>query len=94
MKLSTKLALTLFACTQLSGCFFIFIPGSVIDKGTDLVTGNRGEHCIGEVSKVGDRIRIAGRDYTVMQLEGSSRRCQNPAFPQRAVLRYHPDATQ
>lgn len=89
-----KILATLLATTQLSGCFFIFIPGPVIDKGVDLVTGQRGDHCVGEAAKIGDRILIASKNYTVMKLEGTSRRCQNPTYPVRALLRYETDAAQ
>jgi hypothetical protein len=38
----------------LSGCFFVFIPGSLIQQVSDGITGAEGEHCVSRVAKVGD----------------------------------------
>lgn len=84
--------LTLVAATQLSGCF-IFIPGAVIDKGADLVTGQKGDHCVSTQAKVGDHIMLSGKNATIMELMvGTSRRCLNPQYPVRAAVRFDADA--
>ena len=71
-----KLAAALALCAQLSGCWFIFIPGSLIAKASDAVTGDRGEHCGPEGVKIGDRFG----SQTVKSVSGKSSRCpdRNP----------------
>ena len=82
-----KLAATAAMCSQLSGCFFIWIPGSVIDKGADLVTGARGDHCVNKFTKVGDNIPLVdGTRGTVKSLSGTSGRCKTDRFPIRAEV--------
>jgi hypothetical protein len=77
----------LVACTQLSGCFFVFIPVSLIAKASDAVTGAEGEHCVGRAAVVGSKIRDKdGSIYTVKSLSGTSVRCTNPDMPIRAAL--------
>lgn len=84
MRLATA-AVCLAACTQLTGCF-IFIPGSVISKVSDTITGDEGEHCVTRAAKVGDTFRLMdGRTATVKSLSGASIRC-NEATPIRAAL--------
>ena len=39
-------ALAILATTQLSGCFFVFIPGSLIASASDSITGATGDHCV------------------------------------------------
>lgn len=73
-------------CAALQGCWFVFIPGSVISSASDSLTGAEGTHCVGEASKVGDRIVIAGRYYTVKSLSGTSSRCREAIYPIRALL--------
>ena len=91
--MKVRVLFTALIATQLSGCFF-FIPGVVIDKGLDLATGKRGEHCVSAGAKVGDHLVIAGKNYTVMALEGDSRRCRSESFPVRAVLRFDPEVPE
>lgn len=75
------------ATTQLAGCFFVFIPGSLIQKVSDGFTGAEGEHCVSSVAKIGDRIRTpSGATYTVRSLSGTSSRCNDPGLPIRAAL--------
>jgi hypothetical protein len=75
------------ACTQLSGCFFVFIPGSLMAKAGDAMTGAKGEHCVPAQAKVGDSITLGdGRVLVVQSLSGTSSRCQNPLHPVRAEL--------
>jgi hypothetical protein len=39
---SIRLAVICALCAQLSGCFFVFIPGALIQKVSDSVTGAEG----------------------------------------------------
>lgn len=79
------------AAPLLSGCWFIFIPGSVIGAVSDGITGAKGESCVGNGAKVGDRVRTPGGGAaTVKSLSGTSMRCSNPALPIRAELVYDP----
>jgi hypothetical protein len=76
-------------CTQLSGCFFIWIPGSLLQKASDGITGARGDHCVARSSAVGDRINIPGVGMgTVKSLSGESVRCTTAAHPIRAELEF------
>lgn len=80
-----KVLLVSAACSQLGGCF-IFIPGSVVGKISDTLTGDEGEHCVTRAAKVGDTFRLMdGRTATVKSLSGASMRC-NDATPIRAAL--------
>ena len=82
---ATTLALSL--CASLSGCFFVFIPGSVMQKVSDGITGAEGEHCVSRAAKVGDKIRLPdGKTATVQSLSGTSVRCTNESMPIRAAL--------
>lgn len=74
-------------CTQLGGCFFIFIPGSVMSAAGDAITGSKGDHCVVETTKVGDRVRGPdGTTYEIKSLSGKSTRCTNAFQPVRAEL--------
>lgn len=82
-----RLILTVLACTQLGGCFFVFIPGALMSKAADAVTGAKGAHCVPAAAKVGDAIVLdGGQLMTVQSLSGPSSRCVNPAHPIRAEL--------
>lgn len=82
----------LAALTQLSGCFAVFVPGSVIGKISDGITGDKGEHCVPEYAKVGERIKLLdGRIFTVVSLSGKSARCTQDGMPIRAELALLPD---
>ena len=71
----------------LSGCWFVFIPGSLIQKASDGITGAEGEHCVGRAAKVGDRIKLSDGGLGVVQsLSGTSVRCTNETMPIRASL--------
>lgn len=75
------------ACTQLAGCWFIFIPGSLIQKVSDGITGAEGEHCVARHVKVGDRLTTpSGKVGTVQSLSGTSTRCTEPERPIRAAV--------
>lgn len=75
-------------CTQLGGCFFIWIPGSLIQKASDGITGAKGDHCVGRTAAVGDRINFGAAIGTVKSLSGESVRCTNPAHPIRAEVEF------
>ena len=67
--------------------FFFFIPGSVVGKITDGITGSEGENCVSSDAKVGGQIRLAnGEIKTVKSLSGTSTRCADAQFPIRALL--------
>lgn len=71
----------------LSGCWFIYIPGSTVSAVSDSFTGAEGEHCVPETAKVGDRIKLTDGDKGMIKsLSGTSKRCRNKAFPIRALL--------
>lgn len=58
------------AALTLQGCWFVFIPGSLISGAADAMSGNQGQNCVGETARVGDRIRLNdGRIGTVQKLE-------------------------
>ena len=59
-------------CVTLQGCWFVYIPGSLIDK----VTGNAGNLCVSETVKVGDRITMGnGTTRIIETISGVSYRC-------------------
>ena len=75
--------------TQLAGCWFVFIPGSLIQKASDSITGAEGEHCVGRHVKVGDRLTdSSGRVGTVQSLSGTSVRCSEEGRPIRAAISF------
>lgn len=71
---------------SLQGCFFVFIPGSVMAAASDKITGAEGDHCVSDQAKVGDKITINGQHFTVKSLSGTSSRCQQAIYPIRALL--------
>lgn len=73
-------------CSQLSGCFFIFIPPALINAAADAVTGAEGAHCVATGARVGDRIAVAEGTGTVISLSGVSQRCTDARYPVRAKL--------
>lgn len=82
------LAVGLMLALLLQGCFFIFIPGSVIDAASDAVTGAQGNNCVTAGAKVGDRVHLLNGTYgTVVSLSGTSVRCTQPELPIRALLK-------
>lgn len=81
------LALALVSLTQLSGCFFLFIPGSLIQKASDGITGAEGDHCVPSSAKVGGRISMPfGGSGEIKSLSGTSVRCSDPQRPIRARI--------
>jgi len=75
----------------LQGCFFLFIPGSVVNAATDAVTGAEGDHCVSEFAKVGDTISdpATSRTATIKSLSGRSTRCTQDGKPIRAKLTFN-----
>jgi hypothetical protein len=65
--MNLRLACVLAAATQLSGCFFVFIPGSLIDK-----VAGAPQYCVGSNVRVGDTFRKDGDLYRVTQVVGDS----------------------
>lgn len=83
--LPVTILLLIFASTD-ARAWFIFIPGSVVGKVSDAISGDKGEHCVGKNVKIGDAIRVpSGAILTVRSLSPSSR-CPNAALPIRAHL--------
>jgi len=71
----------------LQGCFFFFIPGSVIDRASDSMTGAEGQNCVSVNAKIGDSVRLPnGQMGTIKSLSGETTRCKNPALPIRALV--------
>jgi len=84
-----RIAATALLCSQLSGCFFIFIPGSLIRKASDAVTGSEGENCVTSTAQVGDHITLVdGSSGTVASLSGKSVICKEARFPIRARIEF------
>lgn len=84
-----KAILAALAVTQLSGCFFVFIPGSLIQKVSDGITGAEGDHCVNSSAKVGDKLTAPdGRIGEVKTLSGTSTRCTDPNRPIRARIEF------
>lgn len=82
-----RLLLALPLTLALQGCWFVFIPGSLIQAASDGITGAEGSHCVGSSAKVGDRTTLPdGTVWTVASLSGTSTRCQHPSMPIRAKL--------
>ena len=82
------LAAIVVLCLPLSGCFFIFIPGSLIQAASDGITGASGDHCVAVGTQIGDRINVAEGQGVVQSLSGTSVRCGDARYPIRAKLRF------
>lgn len=81
------LAAALIATTQIAGCWFVFIPGSLIRKVSDGITGAEGEHCVSSGAKVGDRVAMpTGGSGEIKSLSGTSINCTDSARPIRARI--------
>lgn len=83
-----RFLLVLSPVILLQGCFFIFIPGSVINAAADSLSGSVGKNCVGASAKVGDRVILPndGATWHIEKLEGTSYRCTDPNLPIRALL--------
>lgn len=63
-------------CMSLQGCWFVYIPGSLIDR----VTGNAGNLCVAETVRVGDRVTMGnGTTRVIEAISGVSYRCKSDA---------------
>lgn len=79
--------LALASLTQLGGCFFFFIPGGLLQKASDGLTGAEGDHCVSSSAKVGDRTGMPyGGSGEIKSLSGTSIRCTDPQRPIRARI--------
>lgn len=82
----------LFPFLCFTDVFFVFIPGAVIDKVSDTMTGAKGSNCIREDVKVGDKVYLPdGSVGTITEISGKSSRCKDPNMPIRAVLELSKD---
>ena len=87
--MKTRLFMAALLPLALSGCWFVFIPGSVTSAISDSITGDKGEHCVSRGAAVGDTVRMPGGGRaTVVSLSGESIRCQTPEMPIRAELAF------
>ena len=69
--------------------FFIFIPGSVVRKITDSLTGSEGDNCVSDHAKVGDILTSpTGNTAVIKSLSGTSSICKSDAHPIRALLEF------
>ena len=84
-----KTILIALLCTQLSGCWFVYIPGSAIDAIADGLSGASGNACVGSSATVGGKVRNSntGASGTVTAISGPSSRCRE-ATPIRATVAY------
>lgn len=73
---------------SLQGCFFVYLPGSVVGGVSDALTGSFGNRCIAPNVKVGDQIMADGKLATVDRISGPSGRCSEPS-PIRAQISYN-----
>jgi hypothetical protein len=68
--------LVVLICMLLQGCFFFYIPGSVLSS----LSGWNA--CAGENVQVGQRLKyVDGRMGTVERVSGRSERCQDGKIP-------------
>lgn len=82
-----KIVLVSTLALSLQGCWFVFIPGSLIESTSDAMTGAEGKNCVGDSAKVGDKVLIPGQTpATIKSLSGTSIRCKDPRYPVRALL--------
>ena len=63
--------------------FFFFLPVGAI---SDAISGASGDNCVGENTKVGDKITLKGDIMIVKSLSGTSSRCSDSRYPIRAEL--------
>lgn len=82
-----RILIAIGMCLTLNGCWFVFIPGSVIQSIGDGLSGQFGDACIPASLKVGDTINFPdGTPGTVKRISGPSSRCTNPNKPVRAEV--------
>jgi len=72
-----------------ANAWFFFIPGGLISKIGDGISGAEGENCVKADAKVGDVIRsLNGNTAKIKSLSGTSSRCTNQDLPIRALIEY------
>lgn len=72
---------------MLSGCFFVYLPGSVTTAMVDAAKGEHGNYCVSENVTVGQQLPLPnGAIGTVKKIEGKSWRCKNARTPNRAEI--------
>jgi len=80
---------TLAVLPNLGGCFFVFIPGSVIDK-----VAGAPRFCVSPGAKVGDTMTFNGAQYRITKLVGDSPYyCRNSPESQRFGVDAEPIST-
>ena len=73
---------------SLTGCWFVYVPGSAMEAISDGVTGSFGNACVGSNAKEGGKVRTpGGGTATVDKISGPSSRCKEPT-PIRAAVTY------
>ena len=83
-----KFTLAIAATLLLQGCWFVFIPGSVIQAVGDSVTGSFGNYCVSSSAVAGNKVRTpGGGTATVDKISGPSNRCPE-ATPIRAQVTF------
>ena len=89
MNTKARLLIAALLPLLLSGCWFVFIPGSVTSAISDSITGDKGEHCVSRGAAPGDTVRMPGGGQArVLSLSGESIRCSQPEHPIRAELAF------
>jgi len=79
----------LFLVPLVSGCWFVYIPGTVVQSVSDGITGSFGNACVSPSAKMGEKVRTpTGGTATITAISGPSSRCQNAATPIRAEVTY------
>jgi len=87
MRKIVKSFILIIIILSVQGCFFIYLPGSVVGGIKDTLTGDEGDHCVNTTTKAGDRIFTQGGNvWVVKSLSGTSNRCSDPRLPIRALL--------
>lgn len=82
-----KILLVSAIALSLQGCWFVFIPGSLIDSTTDAITGAEGNNCLPESAAVGMRVLVPDQPPVIVKsLSGKSSRCKDPRYPIRALV--------
>ena len=74
---------------MLQGCSAVFIPAFAVDAVHDKITGEHGDHCVSELAKVGDQVKIPDQGVgTITQLFSTSYKCKRWDYPIWAQLSF------
>lgn len=73
-----------------ANAFFFFYSGSAVRAISDAISGAKGDICVKDSYKVGDKITSPGTGNTgvIVSLSGTSSKCNNPATPIRAEVEF------